>query len=266
MARVGTEILHVWDLSTGGVGDTPLTGLAATMSDTLTRTPDGGSTVSASETVVIAEDGTTGYYHVTYTPTLAQLYDLRVDESTLLLQQHFQDNVADALPVATSDNAYCSEADVIAYAQFATDFTETTLPTEAQVLLYMQSRAGDLYARLTDWLGDTAPGPSGFSTTIDTSSDVGLALSNLLRGINAKGAAIDALQAGGMSDRPARTERAAELMAEYESDLESLEPIAMAYGGEATYASNTVSVGEVSLGTITSREVGDLPLDDRTEF
>lgn len=246
----GTAVFHVWDLATGQVS--ALTGLSGTMSTTLMRFEDASTSASASETVTIAEIGSTAFYSISYTPVNAELYRGVVEESSLKLVFSFEDDVLPAGgSVATENDSYCSEADVVAYVQMG-DYGAATTPTETQVLGFMAKRASDVYGRLRKVMAADAPGPANFSVTIDTSTDAGLALTQAARQANALGAAVDALEAAGAGEGPSRTDRVETLWTVYLAALDELETMARAYVGIASFVSNHVIEGRVTKGTVTS--------------
>jgi len=257
MPAKNAEILHVWDLGT--------TGLVANMTAVLERYPSGTSQVTASESVALAEVGATGAYTATYTPVLAQTYILAISESTTFQEARWEDIVSDVASAATANNAYCAEADVVAFAQMG-DYTASTIPTEAQVLGFMEMRAGEIYNRLTKTMGSSAPGPTGYSTTIDTSTDPGLALSKVTKLANAIGAAMDAVEASGAGESPARSERVSELAAMYVAVMGSLADVARAYIGYGSFARNHFTEGRVTKESWTSRTQAGLTVDDSTTW
>ncbi len=278
MASKNLEVLHVWDLATGF---TPaLTGLQPTMTATLTRFPTSSSQSAATETVTIAEIGSTGFYSITYTPENAQVYKVHIAESTFGLTKTFEDNVLDTPAATVADNAYCTEADVVAWVQLG-DYTTSTIPTEAQVLWFMESRAAELYGKLAEVMGSAAVGPAGstnYSTEIVTTTDVGFALGRFLRMANAIGAAADALQAAGAGESPARSERVSELLALYEGlrdgttaantvvGMGTLESLAQRYVGYGSKVATHFTTGEITARTITSRTQADYGITDSTEW
>lgn len=258
MATINIEVLHIWDLGT--------TGLVGNMTATLERFPSGTSQVSATETVALAEIGSTGVYTATYTPENAQVYVLSISESTTFQETRYEDTVSDAPSTASANNAYCTEADVVAVVQFASDFTASTVPTETQVLGFMEQRAGEIYAVLVRVMGSSAPGPSGYSTTIDTTTDTGLALSKVCKLANSLGAGADALQAGGAGETPGFSERITNLYEAYREVLGGIGNLARAYLGYGTVARNHYTEGRVSKATFTSRTEPGFVVDDSTTW
>ncbi len=170
---------------------------------------------------------------------------------------------------------YCDEADVSARTGVS-DYTASTTPTQTEVETFIDNRAGEIYAKLRSVMGDAAPGPTGYSTTINTGSDAGLALSEICESTNAIGAAVDALQAGSVGESPARSERVSELWAIYQFQLHGdpdkdipspLMEAGQAYLGGSTYkVANSYTVGEVTDRSITSVEEQPLPVDESTLF
>ena len=168
--------------------------------------------------------------------------------------------------MAVEGDSYCAEGDVLAKVQYLNDFTPNSTPTEAQVLVFMASRAGILYAVLAGVMGNETPGPASFTTAIDNSTDAGKALQNALIHYNAAGAAIDVLHAAGATTEPARTDLATELFAEWEEHKEVLTNLAKLYLGFATRTATHESIGEITSATIVSREEDGLKVTGATKF
>lgn len=168
--------------------------------------------------------------------------------------------------MASETDSYCAETDVVARAQYLSDFTTTTVPTQAQLLDFQAQRAAELYTILRDVLGTGAPGPASYGTTIDTSTDAGTALQFVLISFNAIGAAFDALQAAGAGEEPSRTERAAELWAMWETRDAEIRKAALMYQGYATRSATHESVGEITPATVVSREEDGLVFKGNTEW
>jgi len=211
MPSVNEQILHVWELQVGG---TPLTGLVGSMTAELYRFPAGAV---ASETVTMAEIGTSGNYTFRYTPTLAALYRLHITELTQGWEITWEDVVAAVPELFAETFAYCSEADVCAWTGVI-DYNTATTPTEVQVLGFMQMRAAQLHALMAsapNGLGSAAPGPEGSANVVSTTTDAGRSLAYLLKMANAIGAAMDAIEASGAGEQPRRSERVSELAAMY---------------------------------------------------
>jgi hypothetical protein len=171
--------------------------------------------------------------------------------------------------MAVENDSYCSEAQVVAYTQYLSDFTGSTTPTEAQLLVFMAQRAGELYALMAETLGSDAPGPAAYSTTVDTTTDAGKALNVLLQQQNAIGAAMDALSAAGAGEEPGRSERVAELFAMWTEGNKRVATAAKVYQGVAPVASQTathISVGEITEATTVSREEDGLTFNGETDW
>ena len=169
--------------------------------------------------------------------------------------------------MATSEaDSYCAEADVIAVAQYLTDFDATSTPTEDQLLEFMARRAGELYAILFDVMGTAAPGPASYSVTVDTGSDGGKALDAVLKQQNAIGAAFDALQAAGASETVGRSERVAELWTMWVDGNTALRTTATMYQASTSTSATHISVGEITEKSITSREEDGLTFDGTTQW
>jgi hypothetical protein len=168
--------------------------------------------------------------------------------------------------VALEADSYCSEADVIAETQYLSDFTASTVPTEAQLLVFMASGAGILYQDLREVLGDDAPGPASYSVTVDTTTDAGTALFFVLTHYNATFAAFKALEAAGANETPARTERVAELWAVWQARGDDLRKAAESYRGRSSESATHISTGEITAATVVSREEDGLAFDGRTEW
>ena len=168
--------------------------------------------------------------------------------------------------MAVENDSYCAEADVIARVQFLSDFTASTVPTEAQLLVFMASRASLLHAVLIDVMGASAPGPASYSTVLDTTTDAGKGLNFALIHFNAVGAAIDVFAAAGATNEPSRTERVTELFADWQDHKDVLETWATLYLGYATRTATHISVGEITAATVVSREEDGLSATGNTEF
>lgn len=167
---------------------------------------------------------------------------------------------------AVENDSYCAEADVIAIAQYLTDFTGATVPTETQLLEMMARRAAELYAILADVMGTAAPGPASYSTTLDTTTDAGKALQHVLKQYNAIGAAFDALQAAGATETPARSERLAELYAMWQDKDVAVRQAALMYQGYSSRSSTHISTGEITEQSVTSREEDGLTFTGETDW
>lgn len=258
MPAKNEAILHIWDL-----GDSN-TGLDGNMTATLEYYASNASKASASETVTITEIGT-GSYAVEYTPESAGTYKLVVTESSLPAETWWEDIVSDAPSTAQATDAYCTEADVTAWAQRG-DYTASTIPTETQVLTFMQTVAATIRGWMAEVIGDDAPGPASYSTSIDTSTDAGLALSNVCKKANAIGAAVHALEASATGDVPARSERVAELFTLFNACKQSVQDAAKAYDGTVSHHTTHVSSGYVTVPSHTSYGQPGLEFDSTTEF
>ena len=257
MAVINVEIVHVWSIR--DVDDVAVTGLSGNMSSTLLRFPTKTTSEAASETVVAAEIGSTGNYTLTYTPTKAYLYTCIVLESSLSLEFTFEDNVLGAATTAVATDAFCSEADLIGVVQLTPDYTSGTTPTEVEVLQFMKQRAAQVYAWMVEVVGTSAPGPVSFSTSIDTSTDRGSALESVCRQANCIGAGADALEASGAATQPARSERIAELMADFFATKETIQSLVMVYVGSSFSTSTHISDGSITEPAIINRTRPYLP-------
>jgi hypothetical protein len=163
-------------------------------------------------------------------------------------------------------DSYCAIEDVERWTQIGA-YGAGTKPTSTQVLAFQQGRAAELYGILAETMGGDAPGPANFSTTVDTSSDAGAALSAVLVMYNAIGAAMDALQAAGAGDTPTRSERIGELFVLWEQRKEALTSAARAYQGRGGTRSATHKTrGEVTSRSVTSREEDDFRFNQDTKW
>lgn len=168
---------------------------------------------------------------------------------------------------------YCVEADVLALTGVS-DYAAGTTPTETEVTTFIDRRAGEIYAVLRSVMGDSAPGTSDYSVTVDTSTDAGITLDRLTKQANALGAAVDALEAGAAGETPQRSERVRELYAMYKDMLKLGEgnaepgPLVLAargYLGESTQSANQFTVGEITAATSsTSRQDPGITFKDST--
>ena len=171
--------------------------------------------------------------------------------------------------MAADAGSYCNEAEVISYAQMGqyADGGSATVPTQTQVLQFQVDRAAEMYGWMVDVVGSSAPAPiTDYSTTIDTSTDVGLALSRLLRQGNAKAAAADALEAAGSTQVPARSERVAELLVDFYALKDTVEILVESYLASSTLAANHFTEGRVTADTIVTRTQEGLTFDGDTEW
>ena len=170
--------------------------------------------------------------------------------------------------MATTDKAYCAEADIVRWTQYEADFDATSVPTEAQMLLFTEDRSSELYLLLTSLLNTAdAVGPSGYAAPLDTSTDRGLALSYVLRQYSAIGASMDCLQAAGAGLTPARSERIAELFAMWEGRKDALAAAAEAFAAAGSSSSAThISSGEITEKSVTAKEEDGLVFDGSTKF
>ncbi len=264
MAVINVEIVHVWSLR--DADDAALTGLSGNMSATLTRYPTKTTSESATETVSIAEIGSTGDYTLSYTPTKAYLYTCIVLESSLALEFVFEDNVLGAATSAVATDAYCSEADVVGVVQITPDYTSGTTPTETEVLQFMKQRAAQVYAWMAEKAGTSAPGPVSFTTSIDTSTDIGSVLESVCRQANCVGAGADALEASGATSTPGRTERLNELFADFFATKDTIQALVEVYIGTGKYVSNHFTEGSITSASIQSRVEDRFTFDGETQW
>jgi len=155
--------------------------------------------------------------------------------------------------MAVEGDSYCATADVVALVQMGA-YGASTVPTAAQGLEFQQNIAGEIYIWMSKIVGTSAPGPAAYSTTVNTGTDMGLALDALLIQANAYGAAALSLEAAGASDSPARSERIAELWAMYQAARESIEEAVEVYVGSSSLTSNHITEGRITEATLVSRE------------
>lgn len=257
MATKNIEVVHTWQMG--------LTGDVANISSVLKRYPNSTTETSASETVVIVEIGATGTYYVTYTPTNAQVYRLKLSSSTNFREAWFEDSVSDTPATTTATDSYASESDVVTYAQMG-DYTSSTVPTETQVLVMLADRASEIYARLSTIMGSDVTGPPSYSQAIDSSTDAGAALARATRRANAIGAAIDAVYAAGAGDSPGASARMDILITMYDLAVVSLIDPATAYLGYPSRSETHLTAGDVTVpARIVSSQQG-LIFDANTEF
>jgi hypothetical protein len=168
--------------------------------------------------------------------------------------------------MAVENDSYCAATDVESRAQMGA-YAAGTTPTLAQVLDFQAQRAAEIYSWLRDEMGSSAPGPAAYSVTIDTGSDIGLALEDSCIMANALGAAMDALEAAGASQSPARSERVNELGIAYAGMMEVIQRLGNQYNETSTTLSaNHFTEGRVTADTFTSRTQPGITIDERTEF
>lgn len=261
MAVVGTTVYRVWDLASKAGG--PWTGLSATMTTTLRRT-DGATITTASETVTKSEIDD-GLYLFSYTPENAETYTLFVVESTTGWDTQFEDTIGATETTGTLSYSYAIVSDVEAIAQHGA-YDSSSQPTLAQVQFFLVNRSADVYGYMRGVAGSAAPGPSGYSVTIDTSSDIGYALDRACRSATAYKAAVDALQAAGATTSPGRSERMAELETLYERELERVGDLVRSYVGPGSSSRNHISSGDASAKSMTSREEPGRSFEIDTRF
>ncbi len=166
--------------------------------------------------------------------------------------------------MATTDNSYCTEAHVTQITR--SPYTTTTVPTEAEMLIFTENRSAEVYNRLVKFMGASATGPSGYATSIDTSTDAGLAMDFVTRQAAAIGAAIDCLDAAGAGESPGRSERIIDLTALHEIAMERLEDAAIAYIGKAARSETHISSGDVTVPTRVVVEQQGIIFNSETEF
>ena len=167
---------------------------------------------------------------------------------------------------ATANDSYCATSDVESRVRLgAFSDSPATTPTLAEVLEFQAHRAGELYSVLDDVMGADAPGPESYATKLsDISGDPGKALTFAVKMFNAIGAAMDALDAAGANQAPARSERVKELGEQYAGAKEAIEPLArlvvMVTDGRAV---THISKGEITKRTVVSREEQELVTDEQ---
>ena len=162
-------------------------------------------------------------------------------------------------------DSYCAIADTEARAQMGAYGAGTT-PTSTQVLSFAEQRTGEIYSWMREVIGTDAPGPANYSTTIDTGTDAGLALNDVVVMANAIGAAMDALEAAGAGSSPARSERIVELGTAYSNSKDAVQAAAKAYVGYSERAATHHDEGRVTVDTFTSRTQEGFAVDGSTEF
>jgi len=169
--------------------------------------------------------------------------------------------------MAVEADSYCSEENVAAVTGVgATGYTATTTPTEAQLLVFMANRAGEVYAALYQHMGTLTPGPAAYDVTIDNSTDPGKALEAVTRQANTYGAAIDALEAAGAGEVPNRTERVADMAALYQKALDDLRDAALGYIGTDNRSETHVSAGDVIVPSRTAVDQQGLSFTSNTDY
>lgn len=168
--------------------------------------------------------------------------------------------------MAAEADSYTTEAHVVSYAQMG-DYTTSTTPTQAQVLEFMERRAAEIYGWMVEEGGSAAPGPANYATSIDTSSDAGNALSLLCEMANAIGGAMDALEAAGASQAPARSERIVELGIAYAGMQPSIRALVKTYLGFAgTFTFTHISEGSIEKQSVIKRKGDGFTFTGTTEW
>lgn len=250
MPAVGDSVHLIWDLAAKAGG--PWNGLSGTMTTTLRRT-DGATVSAASESVTIAEPSSGLYILTVVSLQEAETYNLHVVESTTGFEVEFEIIVSASATVGDLTYSYATVSDVEAIAQLGA-YSSGTKPTEAQVQFFLVNRSAELYGRMVKTGGNLTPGPSGYAITIDTTNDVGYALDRAARHAAATRAAVDALQAAVAGETPARSERIAELEALYNTQLEDIDDLVLAYVDEGARVRSHITAGEASRASITTRQ------------
>jgi hypothetical protein len=115
-------------------------------------------------------------------------------------------------------------------------------------------------------MGSEAVGPPSYDNPVDVTTDPGKGLAAVLKEFNAIGAAVDALQAAGAGETPARSERISELWAMWETREVAVKSAAQSYVGDASFSATHISTGEISPATVTSREEDGLTFTGQTEY
>lgn len=184
--------------------------------------------------------GRPGYYGVEYTPSGGGQYSLYLQEiaaDSQLRGWSWADEIVSAGSVFLPSfaNAFCSESDVESWAGFS--FESGSKPSSDQVAGFAQSRASEMRSIFSaeGWVvGPTTVTPGG-------------AEEDMLRACNAIGAAADAWMSKFMDTDPARTEKATQLLEEYQTRLERLQAYAAKVAGSAHLLRTPMTSGEVTL-------------------
>ena len=156
--------------------------------------------------------------------------------------------------MAAEADSYCAVEDVQARAQLGV-YDGSSQPTLDEVLEFQKERASELYAIVREVMGAAAVGPANYTTAITpANSDAEFALDGVLTSYNAVGAAFDALQAAGVGDSPARSERLNELWAVWEMRGDAVRSAALMLQGYTSRSATHISEGEVTKATVTAAE------------
>lgn len=230
--------------------EAPLTGMLINVDVTLTLRRDiGAGFVAAPEAISWTELGG-GYYQIAFTPLSGGLYRAYLKElnvNSFLRRWTFPFEIVSAgstfLP--SFANAFCSEGDVESWAGF--DFQSGSKPTSDQVAGFAQSRSSEMRSIMAaeGWVvgpGTVTPGGPE---------------EDMLRMANAIGAAADAWLSKFMDTDPARTEKATQLLEEYQTRLDRLQAYAAKVAGSAHLIRTPMTSGEVTLADETAiQDVG----------
>lgn len=213
MAPVNNTIRQVWFYM--DTAEAPLTGMVSPTDVALTLKVDAGvGTVTAPEVVGWVERGA-GFYDVEFTPGSPGLYTLFLKELNAGSFQRrysfvYEVQSAGAAYAPAFASAFCAETDVERWTQLT--FDGTSKPTSTEVAGFAQARASEMRSILA--AGGWAISPAAVvSGSIEQDS---------LREANAIGAAADTLLAKFMDTEPAKTEKAASLLGEYDTRMKRL--------------------------------------------
>lgn len=210
---LGDIVIQPWRYLDGN--SDPLTGMVTPTDITFTLLRSSGSVMVASgETVTFTEIGTTGDYHINFTPANLGLYNLRLKElkvGTFQRTASFEYSVlaAGAVFTPTFTNAFCAQSDIERWTQLS--FSAGSSPTSTQVAAFAESRASEIQGMVAG---------AGFTVTPATVIADSIE-EDMLREANAIAAAADALMAKFMMDTPSgAVEKAVAFLDEYEKRME----------------------------------------------
>lgn len=201
-----------------------------------------GAFSSATETVTISECGS-GVYKAVFTPTgSGYTYWLQVVEGTFALSQQLTHDFIEITSSSTSasaNDAFASTDD--AQSKLGLSLSASTIPTTAQLLIWLAMRAADVEAVMHahSYLYTVASGNKPLSG--DT-SEKGRVMTMLTREANATGAAADAMFAWEAIHQGDTNQRAAQLWNDYQLSLTRIDNYLMSQRTSTT-ARHTITTG-----------------------
>lgn len=244
---VGNVVVQQWTILKATTS-LPLTGMTSPADiEFYLHRQSGSAMVAASESITFGEEGSTGHYYTAYSPEEPGLYIEQLREKNVQTFKRWY-RFSDVTVVAAGStfmpayaNAYCAESDIERWCGL--EFSGTSVPTSDQVVAFAEERASEMTAILAG---------AGYAITpVTVVSDS--PEEDMLRAANAIAAASDALIVKFMNESPNRTEKAAQLIEEYEKRMTRL----VAYAQRFIVASSIrtpMTAGELTLPTEDAEE------------